>query len=128
MTFSRKVRYPTNLAKYSTYHYLDSNHLYSRFGEEKKMLWKSKPIPFKRLVCVVFTAGIPAFTHTPNYFYLIYCELVFLCCTLVGLYSMSLFICFVVTENSSLCHSSKREWNRLFLQIIIQSSFFKKGG
>lgn len=36
MTFSRKVRYPTNLAKYSIYHYLDSNHLYSRFREEKK--------------------------------------------------------------------------------------------
>lgn len=40
---------------------------------------------------------------------------------------MTLFIWFVVTESSSLFHSSKREWNRLLLRIITHS-FFKKGG
>jgi len=39
---------------------------------------------------------------------------------------MSLFICFVVTESSSLYNSTKYEWNRLFLQIVIYTLPFLK--
>lgn len=75
---SRKYSFTASLAKQTVSHYLESDHLYSRF-KEKNMLWKLIPILFKRLVCVVFTAGIPAFAHTHRAFYfffnLNYCEL-----------------------------------------------------
>lgn len=63
MALSRKLNFFANLAKQTVSRYLESDQFYSKF-KEKNMLWKLIPVLFKRLVCVVFTAGIPAFTHT----------------------------------------------------------------